>query len=48
MLILTIDRREILKDVQVMLDTEAEMFVIKLWRLLLFEIQAKKNGVSTK
>ena len=27
------------------LDEEADVFVVKMWRLLIYEIQAKKNGL---
>lgn len=27
------------------LDEEAEVFVMKMWRLLIYEIEAKKHGV---
>jgi len=29
------------------LDEEAEVFVVKMWRLLIYEIEAKKIGVAT-
>ncbi|XP_043212853.1 RNA-binding protein 25-like isoform X2 [Amphibalanus amphitrite] len=35
----------ILDDVQTVLDEEADVFVVKMWRLLIYEIQAKKNGL---
>ena len=40
--------RAILDDISVILDDEAEMFVIKLWRLLLYEIQAKKQNLPSQ
>lgn len=35
----------ILDDVQMVLDDEAEVFVVKMWRLLIYEIEAKKLGL---
>lgn len=35
----------ILDDVQMVLDEEAEVFVVKMWRLLIYEIEAKKLGL---
>lgn len=35
----------ILDDVQMVLDDEAEVFVVKMWRLLIYEIEAKKMGL---
>ncbi|KAF0988383.1 hypothetical protein HZS_793, partial [Henneguya salminicola] len=35
----------ILKDISMILDDEAEMFVIKLWRLLIYETEAKSMGL---
>ena len=37
--------RTILEDVQMVLDDEAEVFVVKMWRLLVYETEAKKNGL---
>lgn len=31
-----------------MLDEEAEVFVVKMWRLLIYEIEAKKLGLVCK
>lgn len=31
-----------------MLDEEAEVFVVKMWRLLIYELEAKKLGLLTK
>lgn len=36
----------ILNEVAMVLDEEAEVFVIKMWRLLVYEIKAKKLGIS--
>uniref|UniRef100_A0A336MGC6 CSON000057 protein n=1 Tax=Culicoides sonorensis TaxID=179676 RepID=A0A336MGC6_CULSO len=36
----------ILDDVQMVLDEEAEVFVVKMWRLLIYEVEAKKLGIS--
>ncbi|XP_001947291.1 RNA-binding protein 25 [Acyrthosiphon pisum] len=35
----------ILDDVQMVLDEEAEVFVVKMWRLLVYEVEAKKLGL---
>ncbi|KAF1742781.1 hypothetical protein MXB_2185 [Myxobolus squamalis] len=35
----------ILKDISMILDDEAEIFVIKLWRLLIYETEAKSMGL---
>ena len=36
----------ILSDIRVVLDDEAEVFVVKMWRLIVYEIEAKRNGLS--
>lgn len=36
----------ILDDVAMVLDEEAEVFVVKMWRLLIYEIEAKKLGLA--
>ncbi|CAF0775533.1 unnamed protein product [Didymodactylos carnosus] len=36
----------ILSDIRVVLDDEAEIFVVKMWRLLVYEIEAKRHGLS--
>ncbi|KFB53645.1 AGAP004546-PA-like protein [Anopheles sinensis] len=36
----------ILDDVQMVLDEEAEVFVVKMWRLLIYEVEAKKVGLA--
>jgi RNA-binding protein 25 len=36
----------ILKDVAMVLDEEAEVFVMKMWRLLIYEIEMKKSGLA--
>lgn len=36
----------ILADIRVVLDDEAEVFVVKMWRLIVYEIEAKRNGLS--
>ena len=41
-------RRTLLADVAVILDDEAEAFVVKLWRLLHYEIQALKLGLPSQ
>lgn len=30
------------------LDEEAEVFVVKMWRLLIYEVEAKKVGLASK
>lgn len=30
------------------LDEEAEVFVVKMWRLLIYELDAKKSGIAGK
>ncbi|CAK9301208.1 unnamed protein product [Gordionus sp. m RMFG-2023] len=37
--------QSILDDILMVLDEEAEVFVVKLWRLLIYEIEAKKAGL---
>lgn len=40
--------KAILEDVQMVLDEEAEVFVVKMWRLLIYEIENKKQkGAGT-
>ncbi len=39
--------KAILEDVQMVLDEEAEVFVVKMWRLLIYEIENKKQKAST-
>lgn len=36
---------EILSDVAAVLDDEAEMFVMKMWRLVIYETEHKRIGV---
>ncbi|CAF1096140.1 unnamed protein product [Adineta steineri] len=36
----------ILSDIRVVLDDEAEVFVVKMWRLIVYEIEAKRYGLS--
>jgi len=38
------DPEKIHEDISMVLDDEAEVFVMKLWRLLIYEIEAKKAG----
>lgn len=40
--------QSLLNDVQMVLDDEAEVFVVKMWRLLIYEIESKKQGLITK
>ncbi|XP_033626788.1 RNA-binding protein 25-like isoform X2 [Asterias rubens] len=35
----------ILSDITMVLDEEAEVFVVKMWRLLIYEVEAKKHGL---
>ncbi|XP_078671649.1 RNA-binding protein 25-like isoform X5 [Branchiostoma floridae x Branchiostoma belcheri] len=37
--------KSILEDVAMVLDEEAEVFVVKMWRLLIYETEAKKHGL---
>ncbi len=37
----------ILDDVQMVLDEEAETFVVKMWRLLIYEIENKKHKAAS-
>lgn len=37
---------KILKDVAVIIDEDAEQFVIKMWRLLIYEGQARRMGIT--
>ena len=39
--------KAVLEDVQMVLDEEAEVFVVKMWRLLIYEIESKKFKAST-
>uniref|UniRef100_A0A6G1SNP7 Putative RNA-binding protein Luc7-like 1 n=1 Tax=Aceria tosichella TaxID=561515 RepID=A0A6G1SNP7_9ACAR len=39
------DGSSMLKEVAIVLDDEAEKFVVHLWRLLIFELEAKKIGL---
>jgi RNA-binding protein 25 len=39
--------KAILEDVQMVLDEEAEVFVVKMWRLLIYEIENKKQKATT-
>ncbi|RWS08610.1 RNA-binding protein 25-like protein [Dinothrombium tinctorium] len=38
--------QSILDDVAMVLDEEAEVFVVKMWRLLIYEVEAKKLGLG--
>ncbi len=40
--------RTLMSDLGVILDEEAESFVVKLWRLLHYETQAKKLGLPSQ
>lgn len=42
-----IDYRSLSVRLQV-LDEEAEVFVVKMWRLLIYELDAKKSGIAGK
>merc|ERR1712029_498143 len=39
--------KAVLEDVQMVLDEEAEVFVVKMWRLLIYEIENKKLKAAT-
>ncbi|XP_022668125.1 RNA-binding protein 25-like isoform X2 [Varroa jacobsoni] len=41
------DAASLLGDVSVVLDDEAENFVVKMWRLLIYEVEAKKMQLNT-
>jgi len=36
----------ILQEIKVALEDEADMFVVKLWRLLIYETEARKEGIT--
>lgn len=38
--------QSILDDVKMILDEEADIFVVKMWRLIIFEVEAKKLGIK--
>nr|XP_027199429.1 RNA-binding protein 25-like [Dermatophagoides pteronyssinus] len=40
------EAQSLLDDVAMVLDDEAQVFVVKLWRLLIYEIEAKKLGLN--
>ncbi|KAL7675998.1 hypothetical protein ACOME3_002257 [Neoechinorhynchus agilis] len=37
---------DILSDVRMVLDDEADVFLVKLWRLLIYETEARRNGLA--
>ncbi|CAK8696824.1 unnamed protein product [Clavelina lepadiformis] len=37
---------KILEDISMVLDEEADVFVVKMWRLLIYETEAKKEGLT--
>lgn len=39
---------EILADLGAVLDDDAEKFVVKMWRVIIFESEAKKRGLVRK
>ena len=39
---------QMLERLQVILDEEAEMFVLKMWRMLIFEIKKVETGLASK
>jgi len=41
-----VSAQRILEDIAMVLDDEAEVFVVKMWRLLIYEIEAKKLGLA--
>jgi len=38
--------KSLLADVEAVLDDEAQMFVVKMWRLIIYETEAKKQGLA--
>eukprot|EP00057_Strongylocentrotus_purpuratus_P020741 XP_011675215.1 PREDICTED: RNA-binding protein 25 [Strongylocentrotus purpuratus] len=44
-LLLHSNAESILNDITMVLDEEAEVFVVKMWRLLIYEVEAKKHGL---
>lgn len=40
------DPASLLSDVAMVLDEEAEVFVVKMWRLLIYEVEARRAGVT--
>ncbi|KAH6809572.1 hypothetical protein C2S51_027355 [Perilla frutescens var. frutescens] len=43
-----VDAGEMLERLQTILDDEAEMFVLKMWRMLIFEIKKVETGVAPR
>ncbi|KAK6139216.1 hypothetical protein DH2020_027036 [Rehmannia glutinosa] len=43
-----VDAREMLERLQTILDDEAEMFVLKMWRMLIFEIKKVETGLTPR
>ncbi|KAL3819213.1 hypothetical protein ACJIZ3_005118 [Penstemon smallii] len=43
-----VDAGEMLERLQAILDDEAEMFVLKMWRMLIFEIKKVETGLAPK
>ncbi|KAG8366144.1 hypothetical protein BUALT_Bualt17G0045400 [Buddleja alternifolia] len=43
-----VDANEMLERLQTILDDEAEMFVLKMWRMLIFEIKRVETGLAPK
>ena len=37
---------KILEDMAMVLDDEADVFVVKMWRLLIYETETKKEGLN--
>ena len=43
-----VEAGEMLERLQTILDDEAEMFVLKMWRMLIFEIKKVETGLTPK
>lgn len=43
-----VDAGEMLERLQTILDDEAEMFVLKMWRMLIFEIKKVETGLAPR
>lgn len=43
-----VDAGEMLERLQTILDDEAEMFVLKMWRMLIFEIKKVETGLTPR
>ena len=43
-----VEATEMLNRLQAILDEEAEMFVLKMWRMLIFEIKRVETGLALR